>query len=210
MKKTLLLIAALSNLIAASAQSIVEITYSPNVQEFVNNCGPFMTKDVYKINENKLSLEVNIFTDFVSHKKIGYVMYTSEDAGENVAKAFLSDAPLSYYTSSLDTDELPLVIQCLEFAQENMLESKPDGNITYFFYDTKLGGRIGVKRKNNAPWEAFFNADPLERSEFERTFPLSGRSIDKVINAFKRAYDLILEKTGEPLSLDALELKTEN
>lgn len=204
MKKTLLILFLVFASQIVQGQTIIDLTYSPDAQAFVDKSGPLLTKDVYPITENKLSLNVVILTDFTTQEKIGYVEYTSQDSGQNTAKIITAvmvgaSSETSYYTSSLDYTELDNCIKCLEYARENLLDIKPEGDPTYFFYDTRLGGRIGVKGTSSSAssrWVAFFNADPLERSDFERTFPLGGKAIDKIIDAFKRAQALIEEKTS--------------
>lgn len=181
------------------AQRIIDLTYCPNVQEFVNNAGPFLFKDVYVVGDNKISLNVVILTDTRSGNKIGYVDYTSQNVGQNTGKVITAilvgyAENLSYFTSSLDADEIPYCISCLEYAKENLMNKPTDGDISYYFYDTKLGGRIGVKGKKTN-WEAFFNADPLARDEFERTISLESKKIDKIIEAFHQAQNIIAEKT---------------
>lgn len=201
MRKILLLTVLLLVGFSTYAQNITNIAYSPNVAEFVNKSGDYLIKDIYPIDKSKLELKVVILTDFETKEKIGYLDYTSENTSSNMTSALLGGV-ISYYTSSIDYDEIQLCIDCLEYARENLLGTKPDAVISAFYYTTKGRGRFGVKwqdwdRSNGLPssWRVFVNADPLGRVEFEKSANLSGRAADKIIEALKTAKTLIEEKT---------------
>lgn len=201
MKRLFLIIASvlcMSLSLNSFAQKVYTLGYPPKVQEFINHSGDFLMKDVYKINRSALALTVIIMTDTESNRKIGYVEYTSQEARGNVLTGSVSERH-EYYTSMLDADELSKVVTCLTYAKQNLLKTKPSANPRYFFYDTKLGGRIGVKWEYSgitSSWVAFFNADPNEGSEYEKTFSLGGHSIDTIIASFKEAETLINNLTA--------------
>lgn len=200
MKKIAVAFIALILSIGVKAQSYYNSSYSPDVAAFLSDVGDYLTKDIYTIDKSKLNLRVVILTDFSSGRKIGYVDYTSQDATGNVMKAISAGMGTyagegTYFTSSLDYNEIEKCIYILEYAKENLLKEKPSVHSTRFYYTSRLGGRIGVKRDGADNWQAFVNADPMGDTAFERTVLLEGKGIDKVIDAFKAAKEMIEKLT---------------
>jgi len=201
MRKILLLtVLLLVGFSTTYAQNITNIAYSPNVAEFVSKAGAFLNKDRYAIDNSKLELKVVILTDFQTGNKIGYVDYASGD--DAIDKKLLGPNYTASYTSTLDYDEIQSCIECLEFAKESFLKTKPETDESVFYYTTKLGGKIGVRWKNweksnslPSTWRVFINADSLERPEFEKSVALSSKGVDKIIEALKNAKALIEAKT---------------
>ena len=202
MKRLVVSLFAFLLVIGLNAQSYYNVSYSPNVAEFLESTGDYLIEDVYNVDKSKINLKVVILTDFHTGKKIGYADYTFQDATSNIIKAVSIGAgyyagEFTFYSSSIDYDELQKCIDLLEYAKINLWEKDSDKSRLY--YTTKLGGRIGIKWENGS-WHAFVNADPYGDASFERTIQLVGNNMEKIISAFKTAKSLIEEKTNITLA----------
>jgi len=186
--------------LSSSAQIFTSAYYSPDADKFISESGDYLYKDVYSVYKSKIDLKVVILTSFETGEKIGYVDYTSQDATGNTMKTISAGlgtyaGEINAYVSSLDYAELEKCIACLEYARENLLGKLVTwGEERYFYYTTRLGGRIGVKN-TGGQWYAFVNADPYGSEDFERAVLLSGKGFDKIVDAFKQAKTMIEEKT---------------